>query len=360
MMRFGLAAAGSGGHVYPALAVADALVSNGVERDGIVFFGGDRMEATTVPAAGYRFVGVDIHGFRRTITTANFKLPIKVRNAAKRIAEEIRSSELSAMIVFGGYVSGPAAQAARRCGIPVIVHEANAVPGMANRMVAGRADLVLVGFDQAKTRLKTGVVVGNPLRSSFDNFDRAKQGTPAKVHYGIPVESKVLGIVGGSLGAEALNEIGLAIAKRDPRPFHLLQLTGEANFPAVANHAAGVDDWTVLPFEDDMARFYAACDLVVSRAGALTVAEIEETATPAIVVPLPAGKGYQAQNAADLVAQGGALLITQDASDEIVDAVFTLMTHDDERDEMASRAGARGHRRAAHEVARRAMEVANA
>jgi UDP-N-acetylglucosamine:LPS N-acetylglucosamine transferase len=115
-----------------------------------------------------------------------------------------------------------------------------------------------------------------------------------------------------------------------------------------------------LPFEDDMARFYAACDLVVSRAGALTVAEIEETATPAIVVPLPAGKGYQAQNAADLVAQGGALLITQDASDEIVDAVFTLMTHDDERDEMASRAGARGHRRAAHEVARRAMEVANA
>ena len=359
-MRFGLAAAGSGGHVYPALAVADALMDLGVNREDIVFFGGDRMEATTVPSAGYRFVGVDIHGFRRTITTSNFTLPIKVRNAAKRIAAEIRSSDLSVMIVFGGYVSGPAAQAARQCGIPVIVHEANAVPGLANRMVAGRSDLVLVGFEQARTRLKRGVVVGNPLRSSFDRFDRDVDGVPAKVHYAIDAGTEVLGIVGGSLGASALNQIALKIATNDTRPFHVLHLTGESNFDAVAAEARGVDRWTVLPFEDDMARFYAACDLVISRAGALTVAELEETGTAAIVVPLPAGKGYQAQNAAELVANGGALLIGQDREDEICDAAFRLMADGVERKMMATKAAATGHRHAAHEVAKRAMEIAGA
>lgn len=359
MMRVGLAAAGSGGHVYPALAVADALVAAGVDRDGVVFFGGNRMEANTVPAAGYRFVEVDIHGFRRSITTSNFTLPIKVRNAARRIAQEIRTADLSVMIVFGGYISGPAVQAARRCGIPVIVHEANAVPGMANRMVAGRADLILVGFEQARTRLKSGIVVGNPLRSSFDTFDRDGQNGPAKAHYGIPAETKVLGIVGGSLGAAALNDIGAAIARREPRPFHILQLTGESNFDEVAREADSMSDWTVLPFEDDMARFYAACDLVISRAGALTIAELEETSTPAIVVPLPAGKGYQAQNTQDLVAHGGALLIPQDTPNDVLDAAFFLMENDAERTAMAANAGAQAHRKAAHEVARRALELAN-
>lgn len=359
-MRFGFAAAGSGGHVYPALAVADALVGLGVAPQDIVFFGGDRMESTTVPSAGYRFVGVDIHGFRRTITTSNFSLPIKVRNAAKRIAAEIRSANISVMIVFGGYVSGPAAQAARRCGIPVIVHEANAVPGLANRMVAGRADLVLVGFDQAKTRLKRGVVVGNPLRSSFERFDREADGVSAKAHYGIDADSRVLGIVGGSLGAAALNQIATKIATRHPRPFHVLHLTGESNFDTVVAEGQGVERWTVRPFEDDMARFYAACDLVISRAGALTIAELEETGTPAIVVPLPAGKGYQAENAVELAANGGALVISQERDDEICDAAFRLMADAAERKLMATKAAATGHRHAAHEVAKRAMELAGA
>jgi undecaprenyldiphospho-muramoylpentapeptide beta-N-acetylglucosaminyltransferase len=359
-MRFGLAAAGSGGHVYPALAVADALVSRGVDRADIVFFGGDRMEATTVPGAGYRFVQVDIHGFRRTISTANVTLPIKVRNAAKRIAAEIRSMDLSSMIVFGGYISGPAAQAARRCGVPVVVHEANAVPGMANRMVAGRAELVLLGFERARARLKRGVVVGNPLRSSFDIFDRDRDAASARMYYGVPESGPVVGIVGGSLGAKALNEIATGIALREPRPFHLLHLTGPTHADTVSGIAEGIAGWKVVAYEEDMARFYAACDLVISRAGALTISELEETATPAIVVPLPAGHGYQRENAAGLVDAGGAMLIDQQFPEMIVDQTFFLMANDAVRGTMAKKAGETGHRHAALEVARRVMELVGA
>lgn len=357
-MRFGLAAAGSGGHVYPALAVADALVTLGADRGDIVFFGGNRMESMTVPAAGYRFVQVDIHGFRRTISTANVTLPIKVRNASKRIAVEIRSMQLSAMIVFGGYISGPAAQAARRCGVPVVVHEANAVPGMANRMVAGRAELVLLGFEHARARLKRGIVVGNPLRSSFDSFDRDRDAASARRHYGLVEADPVVGIVGGSLGATALNDIATTIAMHEPRPFQILHLTGPTHADAVAGIADGIPGWKVVAYEEDMARFYAACNLVISRAGALTIAELEETATPAIVVPLPAGNGYQRENAKGLVDAGGAVIIEQQFSDAVLDRTFYLMANDAERTTMAKRAGETGHRHAALEVARRVMELA--
>ncbi|MCB1246498.1 MAG: glycosyltransferase, partial [Acidimicrobiia bacterium] len=210
-MGIGIAAAGSGGHVYPAIAVADALVEAGVPKDDIVFFGGTRMESTAVPEAGYRLVSVNIHGIRRSLSLDNLRLPAKVRAASKTIADEIRNASIDAMVVFGGYVSGPAALAARKVGIPLVVHEANAVPGMANKMIAGRADLVLVAFDQAASRLG-GEVVGNPLRSSFSDFDRNRRRTPARKRFGLDPDGCVLAVVGGSLGASALNAIASAIA----------------------------------------------------------------------------------------------------------------------------------------------------
>lgn len=357
-MRVGIAAAGSGGHVYPALAVAEALVAMGVDRDDVVFFGGNRMEATTIPEAGYRFVELDIHGFKRSISSGNVKLPLKVRKATKVIETVITMLGIDVMVVFGGYISGPAAQAARRKAIPLVVHEANAVPGMANRMIAGRADLVLVGFEDAKQKLKGGIVVGNPLRASFDGFDRSRDADAARRRYGIPTGSAVLGIVGGSLGASKLNAIAQTIAHTPGRPFHVLHLCGPSHGEEFMSEAASIDDWTVVPFEDDMVHFYAACDLVISRSGALTVAEIEETATPAIVVPLPAGKGYQGHNVAALVAGGGALMMDQEDPAAIVDTVFSLMADQERRAAMSINAGRMGYRHAATEIAKRVMEVA--
>lgn len=356
-MRIGIAAAGSGGHVFPAIAVADALVARGVARDDIVFFGGDRMEATTVPEAGYRLVKVNIHGLRRSLSVDNLKLPVKVRTASKAIGAEIVRCDLKAMLVFGGYVSGPAALAARKARIPLLVHEANAVPGVANRLVAGRADVVMVAFDAATEKLRGAVVVGNPLRQPFESFDRVERRDAARLRFGLRPGRDVLGVFGGSLGATALNAFAASIAHDPRRDFDVLHLCGAAHYEATAARASTVDGWVVAAFEEDMPDVYAACDLVLSRAGAITVSEIEETSTPAVVVPLPAGQGYQAQNAAELAASGGAVIVQQEDSAAVIRTVFDLMSDPDRRAAMAQRAGETGHRHAASEVADRTLEM---
>lgn len=152
--------------------------------------------------------------------------------------------------------------------------------------------------------------------------------------------------------------IAQAIARTPDRPFHVLHLCGPSHAEELTRQAAPIDDWTVVPFEDDMVHFYAASDLVISRSGALTVAEIQETATPAIVVPLPAGKGYQERNAAALVAAGGAVMMDQEDPDAVVGAAFALMADQPRRAEMSVNAGRMGYRHAAKEVAKRIMEVA--
>lgn len=356
-MKVGIAAAGSGGHVYPALAVAGALVDLGLAPEDVVFFGGDRMEATTVPAAGYPFVQVEMHGLRRSLSTDNVTLPLKISRATGVIAQTIAEEGIEAMVVFGGYVSGPAGRAAKRTRIPLIIHEANAVPGVANRLLASGADTVYVAFEPATAKLKKSIVVGNPLRPEFESFDRDNLRAGARARYGISTDATVVGIFGGSLGASALNDIAEQTATDPSRAFEILHLTGQPHFEQIAAKAQDVKAWSVLPFEDEMAWFYAACDMVVSRAGAITVSELHATATPAIVVPLPAGKGYQAINATDLVDAGGAVVISQDRTDEIIAAVSDLASDDTKRRAMAEIATATRHNGAASIIAQRVLEV---
>ncbi len=356
-MGIGIAAAGSGGHIYPAIAVADAFVDAGIDRSSIVFFGGDRMEKTVIPDAGYRLVSVNIHGIRRSLSMDNVRLPAKVRSAQRSIAAEIEEAGVEAMVVFGGYVSGPAALAARKMSIPLVLHEANAVPGLANRMIAGRADSVLVAFEQSTERLRRGEVVGNPLRRSFTDFDRAALRMPAREKYGIAPDAEVLAIIGGSLGAAALNEIGERLGRDPDRRFTLLHLCGQAHAESLADASDGVADWVIVPFEEDMVDVYAAADLVLSRSGAMTIAEIDATATPAVVVPLPAGRGYQARNAGGLEDAGAVEVIEQEQTDRIVDTVNRLMHDAEARGLMMASFRPSVHRTAADTVANRVLEL---
>ncbi len=353
-----MAAAGSGGHVYPALAVADALVTLGLGRDDVIFFGGDRMEAQTIPAAGYPFVQVDVHGMRRSLSADNLTLPLKIRKATRVISDQIESEGINAMVVFGGYVSGPCGLAARRSKIPLIIHEANAVPGVANRLLAPIADTVYVAFEPARKKLKSAIVVGNPLRASFDSFDRDALRPAAREHYGIDPGATVLGVFGGSLGAAALNDLTIELASNDDREYQILHVTGESHYAQIASKASSVDGWLVVPFEPEMERLYAACDVVISRSGAITVSELHATATPSILVPLPAGKGYQALNAVDLVKVGGGVVIDQDRRDEIIDMAEALLTDEVRRKEMSDTATASRHDGVALAIAQHLMEIA--
>jgi len=357
-VKIGIGAAGSGGHVYPALAVADGLVSLGLAPTDVVFFGGNRMESRTVPEAGYPFVEVDVHGIRRSISVENLKLPWKIRVATRTVADRIDSEGIDAMVVFGGYISGPAGLAARRTKIPLIIHEANAVPGVANRMLAPLADTVYVAFEPATRKLRKAIVVGTPLRSSFEMFDRVARRIMAREHYGIDRDATVLGIFGGSLGASALNEIGEAIAGAETRDFQILHLTGDLHYSDMHNRALDTDGWIVLPFESEMERFYAACDVVIARSGAITVAELHATATPSILVPLPAGRGYQGKNAADLVAVGGAIVIDQGERTEIIMTAEGLLGDEAQRTKMSNAARVSRHRGVALAMATHVMELA--
>jgi UDP-N-acetylglucosamine--N-acetylmuramyl-(pentapeptide) pyrophosphoryl-undecaprenol N-acetylglucosamine transferase len=356
-MKVGIAAAGSGGHVFPALAVAEALVAGGLAKEDVIFFGGDRMEAETVPEAGYPFVQVDVHGIRRSLSADNLTLPLKIKAATRTISDRIESEGIGAMVVFGGYVSGPAGLAARRTRIPLVIHEANAVPGIANRLLAPIAETVYVAFDSASEKFKNSTVIGNPLHASFETFDRSALQYGAREHYGIAPDALVLGVFGGSLGAAALNEIAALIGADPGRRFHLLHVTGDPHFERISALSIDQQDWTVLPFETEMVRLYAACDVMISRCGAMTVSELHATATPAVLVPLPSGKGYQAKNATDLVLAGGGIVIDQERTDEVIATALELLEDETRRKAMADTAVASRHHGVAQTIADHVMEV---
>jgi UDP-N-acetylglucosamine--N-acetylmuramyl-(pentapeptide) pyrophosphoryl-undecaprenol N-acetylglucosamine transferase len=343
--------------VYPALAVADVLRARGVPADDIIFFGGDRMEADVIPAAGYPFVQVEIHGIRRSLSVDNLTLPLKVRTARNVIIDTIRDRDIRAMVVFGGYVAGPAALAAGKAGIPLIVHEANAQPGVANRMIARRADTVYASFAPALTKLPMAEVVGSPLRAAFGGFERDEMRTVARDRYEVPADAVVLGVVGGSLGARALNEITLSLASDPERRFEIIHLCGAAHVDEFRSLAHDVDGWTLVGYEEDMPMLYAASDLVLSRGGALTVAELHATRTPAVVVPLPAGGAYQGMNAIDAVDAGGFVVIDQSDTSQILDTVRSLLDDPDELTAMSGALADSPHLSAATIVADRVLEV---
>ncbi|GMQ98120.1 MAG: undecaprenyldiphospho-muramoylpentapeptide beta-N-acetylglucosaminyltransferase [Acidimicrobiia bacterium] len=359
-MTIGIAAAGSGGHVYPALAVADELVERGTPRDEITFFGGDRMEAAVVPEAGYEFVEVDIHGIRRSVSFDNVKLPMKIRSARSVIVDTIRERNIGVMLVFGGYVAGPAALAARRSKIPLIVHEANAVPGIANRLVAGRADTVYTAFAPAKKKLPMAHTIGSPLRASFENFDRDHLRVDARSRLGIGEDAPVLAVVGGSLGAAALNEIVISLAEAPDRDYTIIHVCGPTHEARFLELSLGTHGWIVKGYEDDMPMLYAAADLVLARGGAMTIAELHATQTPAVIVPLPAGSGYQGMNAADAVAAGGMKTIDQGHPQEIVETVVALLGDAERLRNMSDALANAPHLEAAGIIADRAVAVLHA
>jgi len=361
-MSFALAAAGTGGHVYPALAVAEALVADGVPIDDIIFFGGNRMEARAVPAAGYEFVEVEIRGLQRSLSPSNLTLPLLIHRARRTITEHLRQRRARVMSVFGGYISVPAAGAARRSGATLFVQEQNAIPGLANRLVARRAAASFVGFEDAAAKLPRARFTGNPLRAAFADFDRASLAVEARRRYDLPEGVPVLGVLGGSLGARVLNEVTTRLADGvDSDRMAIVHLTGRIHFDGVtAGAERSATAWSVHAFEDEMVWFYAASDLVLSRAGALTISELAATGTPAVVVPYALGTaGHQAANAASLERAGGIIVMPEEDIDRAPAVIEQLLADQAQLTAMATAARSQGRPDAARVIATALREAAD-
>lgn len=339
-MTYAIAAAGTGGHVFPGLAVGEALVEAGVERSEVLYVGGTRLEATVYPGAGFPFLGVELIGLQRRITAANLRIPKVVKRAIDQMATEFVQRRVSVVLGLGGYVTVPAGLAARRLSIPMAVSEQNAHAGLANRMI-GRFALRRFGSFPQTVGLPGAEWVGNPIRSSvLSTIDPPV----ARETYGLGAGA-VLGVFGGSLGAVALNDaVASNIERWRASGIEVLHLVGPRN-EGISEMAAETPGWIVVPFEERMQNFYAACDLVVARAGG-GVAELTATATPSILVPGGFGSGgHQAANARALTQTGAAVTLDESDLGEL-GALVTDILSDGSRLEMmrtAARSVAKPH-----------------
>jgi UDP-N-acetylglucosamine--N-acetylmuramyl-(pentapeptide) pyrophosphoryl-undecaprenol N-acetylglucosamine transferase len=313
-MTFLIAAAGTGGHVFPGLAVGEALLALGLPKESVMYVGGDRLEKTVYPRAGFPFLEVEVRGLQRSMTKRNLSLPRVVWRARDAIRTAIEERQVKGVLGMGGYVTIPTALAARASGTGLFIAEQNAGSGLANRVAARWAMRIFTSFPETEG-LDRGEWVGNPVREALSSLDRDTARPHALAHYGLDPGYPVLGVVGGSLGAGVINAaVSDLVESWQGGRIQVLHLTGEGNVTPDENPPSAVHR-VQRPFEERMELFYAASDLVLARAGG-GVAELTATATPSILIPGEFGSsGHQAANAAFLKEAGAAEVLSQDRLD---------------------------------------------
>jgi UDP-N-acetylglucosamine--N-acetylmuramyl-(pentapeptide) pyrophosphoryl-undecaprenol N-acetylglucosamine transferase len=343
-LRVVLAGGGTAGHVEPALAVADALMREDPSTL-IVFLGTEQgLEARLVPERGYRLMTIPRVPLPRKPGREMVRLPGRLRAAVRACGQVIDDQHADVVVGFGGYVAAPAYWAARRRKLPIVVHEANVRPGVANRWGARWAARVLVGFPG--TDLPGAELVGMPLRRSLTALDRQHDRSGARASLGLDPDRPTVLAFGGSQGASSLNRVVPRVAAAVAAAGGQLLLAAgrgrvdEARANVVAEQTSGADHCVIVEYLDRMDLAYRAADVVVARAGAMTVAELTALGLPAVYVPLPIGNGEQALNAAPVVAAGGGVTIldadlTQDSLER---ALLPLLTDQRARERMGQNA----------------------
>lgn len=357
-MRVVLAGGGAAGHIEPALALADAL--RHLDRSvGITCMGTERgLESRLVPARGYELELVPAVPLPRAITPSLLTVPGRLAgaiNAAVGILDRVRADVL---VGFGGYVATPAYLAAKRRGVPIVVHEANPRPGLANRLGARLTDHVFSGFPEAV--LPKAEYIGTPLRRDIVSLDRLSTGDKARSWFGLENDRPTLLVFGGYQGARSINEAALAAAPvLRQAGVQVLHVLGPNN-TVDREPPPGDPQYVLLPYVDRMDLAYAAADVALCRAGALTCAELTAVGLPAAYVPLPHGNGEQRLNAERIAAGGGGLL-ADDAEltpEWIIHNVLPIL-RDPERVVVMSEAASRlGRKDADIMLARKVLEIA--
>jgi UDP-N-acetylglucosamine--N-acetylmuramyl-(pentapeptide) pyrophosphoryl-undecaprenol N-acetylglucosamine transferase len=341
MVSVVIAGGGTGGHIEPALALADAL-RRADPATAITCLGTERgLETRLVPLRGYDLGLIPPVPLPRSLTPALASVPRRMQEAVGAAGQVLDRVRADVLVGFGGYVATPAYLAARRRHVPIVVHEANARPGLANRIGAMLTTHVYTG--QRSARLPHARYLGIPIRQEISGLDRLALADQARAHFGLQPDLPVLLVTGGSQGAASLNQAVLGAAG-DLRAagIQVLHVTGpkapEAAVPP------GPAPYVLLPYLDRMDLGYAAADFALCRAGAMTCAELTAVGLPAAYVPLPLRGGEQRLNAEPAVAAGGALLVDDAGLDPawIEATLIPVLTDPGRIAAMSARASAAG------------------
>ncbi|MET9361379.1 UDP-N-acetylglucosamine--N-acetylmuramyl-(pentapeptide) pyrophosphoryl-undecaprenol N-acetylglucosamine transferase [Streptomyces sp. NPDC006632] len=362
-----IGAGGTGGHIYPGLALAEAL-RRAVPDAVISFVGTTRgLEGTLIPGAGYRLHTVDMIPFDPSLGAKRYLLPAALLKSGAQCRSLLKAQGAQVAVGMGGYPSAPVIVGAKMAGLPSLIHESNAVPGRANQFAARLTSNIAVAFDRSRAHLSGGqdaVTTGMPIAAALASLDRTALRTEARRVLGVPPGARLVLVNGGSLGAARLTAaaVGLAHRWRDRADVHLLIKTGPAQLADTERQLTGMPGARAVPYLDRMDLAYAAADLVVCRAGSATVAELAATGVPAVLVPYPHAPGdHQTHNARVLSDAGAGLLVPDEETTafRLAGLIEPLLADPARLAAMSGAADPGNHARAADLLAARVLELAS-
>jgi UDP-N-acetylglucosamine--N-acetylmuramyl-(pentapeptide) pyrophosphoryl-undecaprenol N-acetylglucosamine transferase len=355
---------GTGGHVFPAIAIADALKERAPETEFLFVGALGRMEMEKVPEAGYLIEGLPVAGFQRRITLKNITFFYKLVASMSRSRRIIGKFRPDLAIGVGGYASGPILKAAARRGVPIMIQEQNSYAGVTNRLLARSARTICVAYENMGRYFPAEriVITGNPVRQHL--LEIRGDRTEGLRFFGIEEGKSVCLLVGGSLGARTLNQSFMeGLKKLDRSDLVVLWQCGNYYQKEVEERvkAGGLKNIHVMPFISRMDLAYGVADVIVSRAGAITISELCIAGKPVILVPSPnVAEDHQTHNAAALVTRGAALMVPDgEAVERLVERMLKLMDDREEKELLSKNIQQLGIRDASKRIAEEALKILN-
>lgn len=335
-----LSAGGTGGHIFPAIAVANEIKSRFPDCE-ILFVGAEgKMEMEKVPQAGYKIVGLPIAGLQRKLTLSNFLLPIKILKSMLKAKSVVKDFRPQIAVGFGGYASGPTLRAAGTAGVPTVLQEQNSFAGMTNKLLAKRAKAICVAYEGMDVFFQPEKIklTGNPVRKDFVKLPYSQEEALAKLNFSST--KKTILIIGGSLGARAVNAaVEASLNSWMNAGFQVIWQCGKLYKSNLEEKFHGNENIRLFDFIQDMALVYASADVIVSRAGAMSVSELSLVGKPVVFMPSPnVAEDHQTKNAMALVSKGAARMVRdQEAELKLAEMVSSLLNDEKEISELKAK-----------------------
>lgn len=360
-LRFIISGGGSGGHIFPAIAIANELKRR-LPDCQILFVGANgRMEMEKVPQAGYEIKGLNIAGFQRGSITKNLALPFKVISSLADAIGIVKSFKPDVAIGVGGYASGPLLFAASLCGVPTLIQEQNATAGLTNRLLSKRAKTICAAYEELQKVYvgKNVVLTGNPIRSEITSFKGNRE--EAVNYFGLNINRKTILIIGGSLGAGTFNEAvknQIEIIKSN-RDIQIIWQTGKAYFEKYKFVADEVENLKCLQFIDRMDLAYSVADVVISRGGAMSISELQVLAKPVVFVPSPnVTDDQQTKNVMALVNKKAAVMVRDlEACTTLISEAIALLNDEAKQKALAANLGEMAITNAAEKIGEEVLKL---